>query len=55
LEIVSRELKTNEHKLENNRRPHIIDLLSFWGEIVTSWNLASYFASVAQFPSFLMR
>jgi Iap family predicted aminopeptidase len=26
LEIVSREIKTNEHKLENNRRPHIIDL-----------------------------
>jgi hypothetical protein len=36
LEIVSREIKTNEHKLENNRRPHIIDLLPFWGEIVTS-------------------
>jgi hypothetical protein len=39
LEIVSREIKTNEHKLENYRRSHIIDLLT----------------SVAQFPSFLMR
>jgi hypothetical protein len=27
LEIVSREIKTNEHKLENYRRSHIIDLL----------------------------